>query len=248
MPPPMIDVQQLTKQFGNFTAVDHVSFTVQPGEIVGFLGPNGAGKTTTMKMLVGLLKPNSGSARICGHDIQKEPLAAKACLGWVPAEPNLYDKLNPVEYLRFIASLYRVPTQQAEVHIERMLDVFELKDSAGSRLEGFSHGMRQKVAVAAGLIHQPQILFLDEPTVGLDPRSARFIKDVMRDIRGQGRSVIFSTHILEIAEDICDRVMIIDKGRIIANGTLQQLRGGGDASLEDIFLQLTGGAETAEGA
>jgi ABC-2 type transport system ATP-binding protein len=243
----MIDVQQLTKTFGNFTAVDHVSFTVQPGEIVGFLGPNGAGKTTTMKMLVGLLKPNSGSARICGHDIQKEPLAAKACLGWVPAEPNLYDKLNPVEYLRFIASLYRVPAKQAEAHIERMLDVFELKDSAGSRLEGFSHGMRQKVAVAAGLIHQPQILFLDEPTVGLDPRSARFIKDVMRDIRGQGRSVIFSTHILEIAEDICDRVMIIDKGKIIANGTLQELRHGGDASLEDIFLQLTGGAETAEG-
>jgi ABC-2 type transport system ATP-binding protein len=243
----MIDVQQLTKTFGNFTAVDHISFTVQPGEIVGFLGPNGAGKTTTMKMLVGLLKPTSGGARICGHDIQKEPLAAKACLGWVPAEPNLYDKLNPVEYLRFIASLYRVPTEQAERHIERMLDVFELKDSAGSRLEGFSHGMRQKVAVAAGLIHQPQILFLDEPTVGLDPRSARFIKDVMRDIRGQGRSVIFSTHILEIAEDICDRVMIIDKGRIIANGTLQELRHGGDASLEDIFLQLTGGAETVEG-
>jgi ABC-2 type transport system ATP-binding protein len=244
---PAIEAYNLHKTYGKFTAVAALDLVVQPGEIVGFLGPNGAGKTTTLKMLTGLLRPTSGTVRICGFDMQTEPLKAKACLGYVPDTPNLYAKLTALEYLRFVAKLYRVPSRRSEPHIAQLLDKFGLSEAANDTLGGFSHGMQQKIAITAALLHEPKVLFLDEPTVGLDPRSARLIKDLLIQLRNQGAAVMFSTHILEIAERMCDRVAIINQGRIIAAGTLAELRAmGGRGSLEDIFLQLTGGAEVAE--
>lgn len=243
-----IEAHGLSKLYGDFKAVDNVSLTVNPGEIVGFLGPNGAGKTTTMRMLVGLLRPNAGTVRVCGHDLRTEPIKAKACIGWVPAEPNLYAKLTALEYLRFIARLYRVPSDKADARIQHLLEMFDLSDSSGTRLEGFSHGMQQKVAITGALLHDPQILFLDEPTVGLDPKSSRLMKDILRQIRDSGRAVMFSTHILEVAQNLVDRVIIIDKGRVIAEGTLDMLRqqSGEGGSLEDVFLKLTEARETTE--
>jgi ABC-2 type transport system ATP-binding protein len=244
---PAIVADGLRKVYGAHEAVRNVSFQIHPGEIVGFLGPNGAGKTTTIKMLTGLLKPTEGRSLIMGHDVQREPVAAKARFGYVPDTPNLYGKLNAWEFLRFMARLYRVPQAQAERRAGELLRVFELAGAASDLIEGYSHGMQQKMALAGALVHDPEVLFLDEPTVGLDPRSARLIKDLLSQLRDMGTAVFFSTHILEIAERMCDRVLIINQGQIVAQGTLAELRaGGGEGSLEDIFLSLTGGAEYAE--
>jgi ABC-2 type transport system ATP-binding protein len=244
---PAIVADGLRKVYGAHEAVRNVSFQIRPGEIVGFLGPNGAGKTTTIKMLTGLLKPTEGRSLIMGHDVQREPVAAKARFGYVPDTPNLYGKLNAWEFLRFMARLYRVPQAQAERRAGELLRVFELAGAASDLIEGYSHGMQQKMALAGALVHDPEVLFLDEPTVGLDPRSARLIKDLLSQLRDMGTAVFFSTHILEIAERMCDRVLIINQGQIVAQGTLAELRaGGGEGSLEDIFLSLTGGAEYAE--
>lgn len=244
---PAIWAQGLRKLYGTHEAVKGVDLLVHPGEIVGFLGPNGAGKTTTLKMLTGLLKSTAGSAAIMGHDIQRDSRAAKSQFGYVPDTPNLYGKLNAWEFLRFIGRLYRVPQAQAERRAAELLRLFDLYDAAGDLIEGYSHGMQQKMALASALVHDPKVLFLDEPTVGLDPRSARLIKNLLAQLGERGTAVLFSTHILEIAERMCDRVIIIDKGQIVAAGTLAELRGAdGHGSLEDIFLSLTGGAEYAE--
>ena len=245
METPAVQAQNLRKVYGKLEAVADATFTLQPGEIVGFLGPNGAGKTTTIKLLTGLLEPTAGRAVILGHDIQKEPIAAKASFGYVPDTPNLYGKLTGWEFLKFMARLYRVPQDRAEHRARELLRLLQLSDAATDLLEGYSHGMQQKVAIAAALIHDPKVLFLDEPTVGLDPKSARLIKDILGQLRDRGTAIFFSTHILEIAERMCDRVMIINQGRIIASGTMAELRAGENttASLEDIFLALTGGAE-----
>ena len=241
----LIEANHLTKRYGETTAVEDATFNVGAGEIVGFLGPNGAGKTTTLKMLTGLLPPDEGSALIAGHDIQEEPIVAKQVLAYIPDTPNLYGKLKAVEFLRFMAQLYHVPGEVAEERIKRYLDVFELTDRAGDYLEGFSHGMQQKVAIIGGLLHSPSVIFMDEPTVGLDPRSARLIKDILIQERDEGNSIFFSTHILEIAENMCDRVIIINDGRIIADAPVQELTKlpGRDQSLEQVFLDLTGGSD-----
>jgi ABC-2 type transport system ATP-binding protein len=244
---PAIVAQGLRKVYGAHEAVRQVDLVIQPGEIVGFLGPNGAGKTTTIKMLTGLLQPTAGVARIMGHDIQRESRAAKAAFGYVPDTPNLYGKLSGWEFLRFIGRLYRVPPAQAERRAGELLRLFDLTTAASELIEGYSHGMQQKMALAAALVHDPKVLFLDEPTVGLDPKSARLMKDLMGQLRDLGTCILFSTHILEIAERMCDRVIIIDKGVVVAAGTLAELRARqGEGSLEDIFLSLTGGAEYAE--
>jgi len=242
---PMIEAAGLQKRYGETVAVKGVDLAVYPGEIVGFLGPNGAGKTTTIKMLIGLLRPSAGNARIGGYDIQQEPLKAKALLGYVPDQPYLPDKLTAREYIQFMAGLYQVDPRTAARRGEELLRLFGLEDRGDELLGGYSHGMRQKAALTGALLHEPRAFFLDEPTVGLDPRSARLIKDILRRIADRGTSVFMSTHILEIAERMCDRVFIINKGAIIAAGTLNELRAGGDASLEDIFLGLTGGDEEA---
>ncbi|HMQ30254.1 MAG TPA: ABC transporter ATP-binding protein [Chloroflexaceae bacterium] len=242
---PMIEAVGLQKRYGETVAVRGVDLAVYPGEIVGFLGPNGAGKTTTIKMLIGLLRPSAGTARIGGHDIQAAPLAAKALLGYVPDQPYLPEKLTAREYIQLIAGLYQLDPAAAGRRGEELLATFGLEDRGDELLGGYSHGMRQKAALTGALLHEPRALFLDEPTVGLDPRSARLIKDMLRQVAAGGACVFMSTHILEIAERMCDRVFIINRGAIIAAGTLDELRAGGGASLEDIFLSLTGGSEEA---
>ncbi len=244
--PWMIQARGLTKRYGDLLAVDSLDLSVAPGEIFGFLGPNGAGKTTTIKMLTGLLRPTAGRALIGGYDIQEQPLAAKALIGYVPDTPFLYEKLTGREFLRFIARLYDLEAEPAGRRADELLRFFNLEDRADDLIQSYSHGMRQKLALTAALLHEPRAFFLDEPTVGLDPRSARQVKDLLRHLARQGTAIFMSTHILEIAERMCDRVGIIDHGRLIACGTMAELRAGGDASLEDIFLQLTGGAEVAE--
>jgi ABC-2 type transport system ATP-binding protein len=244
----LIETLHLVKRFGEKAAVDDVSIEVQGGEIFGFLGPNGAGKTTTIKMLVGLLQPTSGTARIGGYDIQAQPLEAKAASGYVPDEPNLYAKLSARELLRFVGNLYDLDPRQVTRRTEELLRLFELSDAGDDLIDSYSHGMRQKTSLAAALLHDPKVLVLDEPTVGLDPKSARLIKDILRQLADRGAAIMLSTHILEIAERMCDRIGIINKGKLIAVGTMGDLRalGNGETSLEDIFLELTGGTEYAE--
>jgi ABC-2 type transport system ATP-binding protein len=245
---PLIETQHLVKQYAANVAVRDVSFQVYGGEIFGFLGPNGAGKTTTIKVIVGLLQPTSGTVKVAGYDVQAQPLAAKAASGYVPDEPNLYPKLSARELLRFVGDLYEMERQQVERRIDELLRLFDLAEAGDDLIDSYSHGMRQKTALAAALMHDPQVLVLDEPTAGLDPKSARLIKDILRQMANRGAAVFLSTHILEIAERMCDRIGIIDKGKLIAVGTMSELRasGKGEASLEDIFLSLTGGAEYAE--
>jgi ABC-2 type transport system ATP-binding protein len=245
---PLIEINHLVKRYGDKLAVDDVSFSVYGGEIFGFLGPNGAGKTTTLKMIVGLLQPTSGVARVAGYDIQKQPLLAKAASGYVPDEPNLYPKLTARELLHFVGDLYNVESGQVDYRIEELLRLFGLSEVGDDPIDSYSHGMRQKTSVAAALIHDPRVLVLDEPTVGLDPKSARLMKDILRQLADRGTAVILSTHILEIAENMCDRIGIINRGKLAAVGAMEELRalGKGESSLEDIFLSLTGGAEYAE--
>ncbi len=245
---PLISTQHLVKKFGEKTAVEDVSFEVFGGEIFGFLGPNGAGKTTTIKMIVGLLQPSSGIVKVGGFDVQTQALQAKAASGYVPDEPNLYAKLTGRELLRFVGDLYGLQRQQVDRRIEELLRLFDLSQAGDDTIDSYSHGMQQKTALAAALVHDPKVLVLDEPTVGLDPKSARLIKDLLRQMAERGAAIFLSTHILEIAERMCDRIGIINQGRLISVGTMDELRGtiSGEASLEDIFLSLTGGAEYAE--
>jgi ABC-2 type transport system ATP-binding protein len=249
VPDALIQTRNLVKRYGDKIAVNNVSFDVQGGEVFGFLGPNGAGKTTTIKMIVGLLEPTAGAVRVAGHDVQTDPLGAKAASGYVPDTPNLYAKLSARELLRFVADLYSLDRGHAARRIDELLHLFDLADAADDTIDSYSHGMQQKTSLAAALIHDPRVLVLDEPTVGLDPKSARLIKDLLRQMANRGSAVMLSTHILEIAERMCDRVGIIDRGELIAVGTMDELRtldSSGKASLEDIFLSLTGGADVAE--
>ncbi len=245
---PLIEAQHLVKRYGDKVAVDDVSFNVFAGEIFGFLGPNGAGKSTTIRMIVGLLQPTSGQVKVSGYDVQAQPVQAKAVTGYAPDEPNLYAKLTARELLRFVGDLYDLDRAQVGRRIDELLRLFDLADAGDDQIDSYSHGMQQKTALAAALMHAPKVLVLDEPTVGLDPKSARLIKDILRQMAERGSAVFLSTHILEIAERMCDRIGIIHQGRLVAVGTMNELRarGQGQATLEDIFLQLTGGAEYAE--
>jgi len=244
----LIETHNLVKRYGDKAAVDDVSFNVRAGEIFGFLGPNGAGKTTTIKMIVGLLQPTSGAVSVAGYDVQSQGLKAKAASGYVPDTPNLYPKLTGRELLRFVGDLYELDRQRVERRIDELLKLFDLEEAGDDPIDSYSHGMQQKTALGVALVHDPKVLVLDEPTVGLDPRSARLIKDILRQLANRGAAVFLSTHILEIAERMCDRIGIINQGRLIAIGTMEELRqlGKGETSLEDIFLSLTGGSEYAE--
>lgn len=244
----LIETKQLTKKYGAVPVVKNLDLQVKAGEIYGFLGPNGAGKTTTIRMLTGLLEPSGGQAFICGHDITKKPANAKALLAYVPDQPKLYGKLSAREFLGLMADLYRMPKKQARERAEQLLSMFGLAERGDELLEGYSHGMRQKIVLAAALIHQPRVLLMDEPTVGLDPASARLLKDIIQELARQGAAIFVSTHILEIAERLCHRVGIIQEGKLIAQGSPEELRRqvGSSQSLEDIFLDLTGSAENRE--
>jgi ABC-2 type transport system ATP-binding protein len=246
--PLLIETKNLVKRFGDKVAVNDISFDVRGGEVFGFLGPNGAGKTTTIKVIVGLLQPTSGTVKVAGCDVQTQPMQAKAASGYVPDTPNLYMKLSARELLRFVGDLYELKRDKIDDRIAELLRLFDLTDVRDDLIDSYSHGMKQKIALAAALIHDPKVLVLDEPTVGLDPKSARLIKDILRQLADRGAAVFLSTHILEIAERMCDRIGIIDRGNLVAVGTMEELRalGKGERSLEDIFLGLTGGAEEAE--
>jgi len=244
---PLVETSHLVKNFGDKAAVDDVTFQVYGGEIFGFLGPNGAGKTTTIKMIVGLLHPTAGSVKVGGYDVVQQPVQAKAACGYVPDEPNLYAKLTGRELLRFVGDLYNLDRAQAARRSEELLRLFSLMEAADDTTDSYSHGMRQKTSLAAALVHDPKVLIMDEPTVGLDPKSARLIKDIIRQMADRGAAVMLSTHILEIAQNMCDRIGIINQGKLIAAGTIEELqRAQGESSLEDIFLSLTGGVEYAE--
>jgi ABC-2 type transport system ATP-binding protein len=249
----LIRAEGLTKNYGALAAVRDLTLSVGPGEIFGFLGPNGSGKTTTIKMLCGLLSPTKGCAKICGVDVQEKPVETKALLGYVPDTPDVYERLSARELLQFVADLRKMDRKKAAERMDELLYVFELGDRQDEPLGNYSHGMRQKVCIASALLDEPRVLFLDEPTVGLDPKSARLVKEVVRQVASGGGAVFMSTHILEIAERMCDRVGIINEGRLIAEGSVEDLRrrvlpGTEEetVSLEDLFLKLTGGEEYRE--
>jgi ABC-2 type transport system ATP-binding protein len=239
----MIELNQVSKSYnkGKVRAVDNLNLVVNPGEIFGFLGPNGAGKTTTIKMIVGLLKPDTGAIAVNGLDTQKDTLKCKAMTTYVPDYPAIYERLSGMEYLNFIGDVYGVPKTERLQRIEKWLEVFELTQAIGSPIQSYSHGMKQKIVLMAALLPAPQVMILDEPMVGLDPRAAHHLKELMREHCDQGKTLFFSTHIMEVAEKLCDRIGIINKGKLIACGTMEELKqiDQSDESLENIFLELT---------
>ncbi len=218
----LIATRNLVKKYGDKLAVNDVSFDVHSGEVFGFLGPNGAGKTTTIKIIVGLLRPTSGTVTVAGYDVQAQPMLAKAASGYVPDTPNLYAKLTGRELLRFVGDLYNLDRPHAARRVDELLRTFDLTEAADDTVNSYSHGMQQKASLAAALMHDPKVLVLDEPTVGLDPKSARLIKDILRQMAERGAAVFLSTHILEIAERMCDRIGIINQGKLVAVGTMDR--------------------------
>jgi ABC-2 type transport system ATP-binding protein len=242
----VIRLTELTKRYGKFTAVDGIDLVVPPGELFGLLGPNGAGKTTTIRMIAGILRPTSGTVLVGGIDMLARPLEAKARLGYIPDRPFVYDKLTGAEFLRFAAALYGLQGTVVERRIDELLELFELTPWKNELTEAYSHGMRQKLIIAGALVHRPDVIVVDEPMVGLDPRSARLLKELLREFVSRGGTVLMSTHTMEIAEVMCDRIAIVYRGRLAAQGTMAELRrqtSSEGMGLEDLFLKLTGGHE-----
>lgn len=240
----MIKLNNLKKLYGKLTAVNGINLEVAQGEVFGFLGPNGAGKTTTIKMMAGLLQPTSGRALIGGYDVQEEPLKAKFITGFIPDRPFLYEKLTATEFMHFVAKLYDM--NDPKTRISELLGLFGLSEWADELVESFSHGMKQRLVMASSLLHKPQVLVVDEPMVGLDPRGARLVKDIFKDLASNGVTIFMSTHTLEIVEQMCTRVAIIHKGDLIAEGSVDDLGRMArmpNSHLESIFLRLTGGDE-----
>lgn len=239
----LLKLQGISKSYnkGAVKAVDNISLDIKSGEIFGFLGPNGAGKTTTLKMIVGLLKPDQGTIIVDGINAWEEPLKAKSMISYVPDNPEIYEKLKGIDYLNFIADMYGISTEDREEKIDYYLEMFNIKDAVGDIIGSYSHGMKQKLVLTAALISEPDLFILDEPMVGLDPKSAFNLKEIMKKMCDEGKTIFFSTHVLEVAEKICDRIAIIDKGKIVAMGTMEELRSNAktESSLENIFLELT---------
>ncbi len=237
----MLKFIEVSKKFGQQPAVENLNLEIGQGELFGFLGPNGAGKTTTIKMAAGILKPTSGRIEIDGIDIQNQPERAKTLIGYVPDSPYLYERLTAREYLEFIGGLYGISKPQIDLRAEELFDLFGMNGWVDRRCEQYSHGMRQKVVFAAAMLHRPPTLVVDEPMVGLDPQSARIVKDLLKEYAAAGNTVFISTHTLSIAEELCDRIGIINGGRLVAAGKLEQLRSlseQSEASLESLFLKL----------
>ncbi len=242
----MIRILNVSKSYnGKVQAVDDISIEIPAGRIFGFLGPNGAGKTTTIKMITGILTPDTGSILVSGHDIVKEPLEAKRSFAYVPDDPDVFPRLKGAEYLKFIADIYGVPADIRSERIKELSHKFGLADVLGDRIQSYSHGMRQKLLVIGALLHDPDNWILDEPMTGLDPKSSFKLKEMMRKHADEGKTVFFSTHVLDVAEKVCDHIAIIDKGKILFNGTVDEMRGEArnQTSLEAMFLELTGDSE-----
>jgi ABC-2 type transport system ATP-binding protein len=245
----MISLRGVKKSYGKFAAVKGIDLDVHRGEIFGFLGPNGAGKTTTIRMVAGVLQPSGGSVVVGGDDLERNPEAAKARIGYIPDRPYLYEKLSGGEFLRFVAGLWGNEGDAVEARADRLLELFQLTQWKDELIESYSHGMRQKILISSALIHQPELIVVDEPLVGLDPRAARLLKDLFKTFVRNGGTVFLSTHTLEVAEALCDRIAIISKGEIMGLGTMDELRAqsnAGGAHLEEIFLKLTGDEAMAD--
>ena len=232
----MLDIQHLTKAYGEKKAVDDLTLHIAPGEIYGFIGHNGAGKTTTLKAVVGILQFDSGDITIGGRSIKTEPLACKREIAYIPDNPDLYDYMTGIKYLHFIADVFGVDAQTRQERIRRYADTFELTDDLAQPIAAYSHGMKQKLAIIAAWLHDPKLIIMDEPFVGLDPKAAHILKGMMREVCDNGGAIFFSTHVLEVAEKLCDKVAIIKGGRLIRSGTMEEVKG--DDSLEEVFLEL----------
>ena len=239
----MIELNDLTKRYGSTLAVDRLSLSVEKGEIFGFIGPNGAGKTTTIRMMAGVLGPTAGTVRISGIDMDSEPEAAKRLIGFIPDRPFLYEKLTGMEFLRFVSDLYGFTDGLFRKRAEELLIQFSLYDWSDHLIEAYSHGMKQRLIIASALLHEPRVIIVDEPMVGLDPAGIRMVKDLLRELAEGGTTIFMSTHTLEIAEDLCNRIGVIHHGRLVALGSTGDLRGTAqlrEGDLEDVFLRLTG--------
>ena len=239
----MIKLTNLSKRYGSFTAVNAINLEVPRGELFGFLGTNGAGKTTTLRMIAGILRPTGGSVEIGGIDLAVDPIRAKSILGFIPDRPFIYEKLTGAEFLRFVAGLYNQEGPEVEHRARELLALFDLEEWRDELVESYSHGMRQKLIISSAFVHRPEVIVVDEPMVGLDPKAARILKDLFREYTNRGHTVMMSTHALEVAEAMCDRIGIIQGGKIRACGTMDELRASaedGAEGLEHIFLKLTG--------
>lgn len=241
----MLRIEHLTKKYGEYAAVNDLSIHIQPGEIYGFIGHNGAGKTTTLKCVAGILNFDQGDISIGGFDIRKNMLDAKRIMAYIPDNPDLYDYMTAVQYLNFIADIFGVSQQDREARIKKYGDMFELTEKLAQPVSAYSHGMKQKLAVMGALIHDPKLILMDEPFVGLDPTAAFLLKQTMREICDNGGAIFFSTHVLEVAEKLCDKVAIIKAGKLIKSGTMDEVKG--DESLEEVFLELQNGAIPGQG-
>ena len=242
-----IEINNLTRSFGESMVVDNICFSVPKGQICGYLGPNGAGKTTTVKMLTGMIKPTNGFARIAGYDISKQPLEVKKLIGYVPESGALYENLTPFEYLIMIGTLYKLSEEMLDNKINEFLRIFKMLDVKNDRMNTFSKGMRQKVVISAALLHNPDVIFFDEPLNGLDAGSALLLKELIRRLADQGKTIFYCSHILEVVEKICDRVIIIDEGKIVADGSIDELQNlTKQSSLEAIFSQVTNSEDMIE--
>lgn len=234
----MLKITHLTKQYGEKKAVDDLSLEIKPGEIYGFIGHNGAGKTTTLKSVVGILQFDAGEILIDGTSIKTDPLTCKRKIAYIPDNPDIYEYMTGIKYLNFIADIFGVPADVRTERIHKYSDMFEITGDLGQPVAAYSHGMKQKLAIIAAWIHQPRLIIMDEPFVGLDPKAAHLLKGMMREVCDASGAIFFSTHVLEVAEKLCDKVAIIKGGRLIRSGTMEEVRG--DASLEDVFLELEG--------
>ena len=244
----MIELKDLTKKYGDFKAVQDLNLSVQKGEVFGFIGPNGAGKTTTIKMMSGILEPTKGTVSIAGISMQDEPEKAKSKIGFIPDRPYLYEKLSGLEFLKFTADLYGVSEQTFQASAHGILKNFSLADWADELIESYSHGMKQRLIMSAALLHDPEVIIVDEPMVGLDPAAIIMVKALFRKLAGEGVTVFMSTHTLKVAQDTCDRIGVINKGRLIATGTTEELQRAAnvsEADLEQVFLNLTNNVPTS---
>ena len=232
----MLNIEHLTKRFGEKTAVDDLSLRILPGEIFGFIGHNGAGKTTTLKSVVGILQFDEGSITVCGHSVKDDPLSCKRALAYIPDNPDLYDFMSGFKYLNFVADVFAIPAAERAEKIRKYADLFEMTGSLGDPISAYSHGMKQKLAVIAAWLHDPKLIVKDEPFVGLDPKASHLLKEMMRAHCDRGGAIFFSTHVLEVAEKLCDKVAIIKQGRLVKVGTMEEVKG--DDSLEEVFLEL----------
>lgn len=234
----MLRIENLTKMYGEKKAVDNLSLHIAPGEIYGFIGHNGAGKTTTLKAVVGILQFDKGEVFIEGKSIRKNPLACKQKIAYIPDNPDLYEFMTGIKFLNFIADIFGVPEEKRQERIRKYADLFEMTENLAQPIASYSHGMKQKLAIISAWIHEPKLIIMDEPFVGLDPKAAHILKQMMREICDEGGAIFFSTHVLEVAEKLCDKVAIIRNGQLIQSGTMQEVKG--DDSLEEVFLELEG--------